>query len=403
MSNVLFATHVEFWKEDNGNRRRISSLLSYISKQDISVSVYFAGFVDKNTIDLISKKYCKLNFFADNFFYSYSFRRSSLKFLRIAASVFRNEIGFGNFCGRLQPRGFSKKYAFYRRKYFQRIIKEINPTHIIIEYISLAYLVDCLFLKADRPNLLIDTHDILYLRNESFKAAGLKHWVDISRDTESFYLKNFDVILAIQGEEKLILEDMLPKKKVIVVPYGYAIKPPRVRVINPLHIGYVGANSKVNRKTVKEFIINVWIELRRKYGNAIVLDLYGSICEGIEGLDLPEGIVFKGKFTDVDAVYGALNIIVNPVQSGGGLKIKNVEALCYGLPLVTTPCGAQGLESGRGEAYLCSDSDEELFKNICQLIEDEDISKRYSKKACEYALQNFGESQCYFELINVLR
>ena len=77
----------------------------------------------------------------------------------------------------------------------------------------------------------------------------------------------------------------------------------------------------------------------------------------------------KSKIDDLNVLYGRkADLIINPVQLGGGLKIKNVEALANGLPLITTPEGANGLEDGINNAFLLANTTEEWIESIIAVM-----------------------------------
>ena len=78
-------------------------------------------------------------------------------------------------------------------------------------------------------------------------------------------------------------------------------------------------------------------------------------------------IKLSGFVGDLEEVYKN-RVIINPVKSGSGLKIKCVEALCSGKPLVTTSNGAQGLKSGAGKAFLVGDDWETFAGNIIKMF-----------------------------------
>jgi hypothetical protein len=66
----------------------------------------------------------------------------------------------------------------------------------------------------------------------------------------------------------------------------------------------------------------------------------GGICKHIP--DTP-GLIKLGFVKELHTFYDAIDIALNPMVGGTGLKIKTVEPLSYGKPVLTTPSGAQGL------------------------------------------------------------
>ena len=57
-----------------------------------------------------------------------------------------------------------------------------------------------------------------------------------------------------------------------------------------------------------------------------------------------KNIIYTGFVRDIETYYKAASILLNPVQSGGGIKTKMVEAIAYGATVIATETGATGIE-----------------------------------------------------------
>ena len=66
-------------------------------------------------------------------------------------------------------------------------------------------------------------------------------------------------------------------------------------------------------------------------------------------------ITLEGTVDDIDIIYQKCSIIINPALVGSGLKIKNIEALSRGVPLITTSIGAGGLSYFSREMSVVDD------------------------------------------------
>jgi glycosyltransferase involved in cell wall biosynthesis len=91
----------------------------------------------------------------------------------------------------------------------------------------------------------------------------------------------------------------------------------------------------------------------------------GGVCSL---LDETPGVVPLGVLNDLSDVYQAAWVVVNPCRFGTGLKIKTIEALAAGRPLVTTSAGGDGLEAQAGTAYLRSDNMDSIAGAIIDLF-----------------------------------
>jgi glycosyltransferase involved in cell wall biosynthesis len=76
---------------------------------------------------------------------------------------------------------------------------------------------------------------------------------------------------------------------------------------------------------------------------------------------------YAGYVEDIDTYFSGADVFINPITSGGGIKVKLVEALSYGLPVVSTELAAEGIDKKiTGKQLLVSpDHDNETF---CRLI-----------------------------------
>ena len=76
-----------------------------------------------------------------------------------------------------------------------------------------------------------------------------------------------------------------------------------------------------------------------------------------------------GVVESLEEAYTRAAVIVNPVLAGTGLKTKTVEALGHAKPLVTTSCGAEGIEDAAGTAFLMADDPAGMAAHINGLLE----------------------------------
>ena len=133
------------------------------------------------------------------------------------------------------------------------------------------------------------------------------------------------------------------------------------------------------------FLESVWPALFERYGRRIALNVAGRISDVREKLAAHPGVQVLGQQDDLNLFYASQHILVNPVRFGGGLKIKNVEALAAGRPLLTTPQGALGLEDGAGEAFLVAAGSTAWIDRLGAWIEDPAGRITQGGKALEYA------------------
>ncbi len=79
---------------------------------------------------------------------------------------------------------------------------------------------------------------------------------------------------------------------------------------------------------------------------------------------------FVGFVPDIAAFYAARRIIIAPIRFGAGVKVKTVQAMQYGVPVVATTCGAEGIAVADPEALVIRDDPEEFAAAVLELLTD---------------------------------
>jgi glycosyltransferase involved in cell wall biosynthesis len=101
-------------------------------------------------------------------------------------------------------------------------------------------------------------------------------------------------------------------------------------------------------------------------------------------------ITFRGYVVDLEPVYQSAKCLVAPLLSGSGVKIKIINALARGLPVVTTSIGVEGFPSGYQGAIFVADTPEQFAMEIENLTNDKQLWSRANKKAAKYFSENFS-------------
>jgi glycosyltransferase involved in cell wall biosynthesis len=101
--------------------------------------------------------------------------------------------------------------------------------------------------------------------------------------------------------------------------------------------------------------------------------------------------------------YQRAHVVINPQIAGTGLKIKCVEALSAGCPLVTGEAGADGLEEGVGTAFLMAKDSGEFSAGVVRILTDDMLRRSLETEAGKFAARMFSEEATFSELERALR
>jgi polysaccharide biosynthesis protein PslH len=111
----------------------------------------------------------------------------------------------------------------------------------------------------------------------------------------------------------------------------------------------------------------------------------GWLQEKITG----DGVFFHGEIPDATSFMQEHGILVSPCFSGGGMRVKIIEAMTQGKPVVTTSIGAEGLGAVHGKNILIGHSSAEFVEHIDHLLKSQDFYMKIGTNAVSFVRQNF--------------
>ena len=284
---------------------------------------------------------------------------------------------------------------------FWEIARRLRPSAILVEYVRFAYVAEHAATMADpRPLLILDTHDVMHERAASFAAHGASHWVAIDRATESRALEPFDAVVAIQHADARTLRSMGPDgARVVVAPHAIDGPADPPGWAGP-SAGFIGVDNAPNTDALRTITDQIMPRVRRDVPEAS-LTVAGGVSRRVDAPTAWADAI--GELGDLAPFHRRYSVMLNPVRMGGGLKIKNVEALAHGRPVVTTPLGAAGLEEGAGRCVLVRESARELAACTRALLSDRDRWESAAASALELARARFSVDAAPRELLGLVR
>ncbi len=373
---TLVVTGVAFWRLQIGCMQRVNRMMLYL-KEHLDIKILFLGRFTNDDVALIKK--IKFNKIID-----------SINDIEITQEELEN-------IPQTPTKHLEKFYNHYYKIGFDKYLANNCFDNILIEYITLDYLVKD---KFDNYKILIDTHDLMSKRTQSYQNHNDKPSISFENlEQEIDILKHYDYILSIQKNEYETLTNKIQKDKILLVQHANDInKNPNIKqkVKN-----IVCVSGPANAQHIVWFIKNVWIYFQDN--KTISLNIYGTVCTKLQKFKNYKQINLVGAVERLDEIYKDADIVINPVLYGSGLKIKNVEAISYGLPLITTNEGSNGIEDGINKAYLLANKKDEWIEAILSLIISKQKREKLSKNALKYATENFNDKSCYQRIVDILK
>jgi len=105
---------------------------------------------------------------------------------------------------------------------------------------------------------------------------------------------------------------------------------------------------------------------------------------------------------DVEPYYHSSRIAVIPLLTGGGTRMKMVEAFAVGTPVVATSIGAEGVEAEPGADYIAADGPEAQANEIITLLADDTRREQIAARARQVAVERYGWDAAAADLLRLL-
>lgn len=227
---------------------------------------------------------------------------------------------------------------------------------------------------------IVDTHDCQSQRTRSFAAQGLVPTFPMTPEEEGAKLDEYDIALALSDADQAEFA-AITTTPVVTAPFRL---PP-----NPIYsvretageVMFIAAKSDVNDMTLAYLLEQVLPLVPRTLtlhvvGNVTVPDICPDNIKLVRHLDVE----------DLAWIYRAVDLALNPTYAGGGIKTKTLEAIAYGVPVITSDEGARGLENLLPADLICNDK-ESFAHRIETLLDDPDRRLALSREMLE-ALRN---------------
>lgn len=229
--------------------------------------------------------------------------------------------------------------------------------------------------------------------------AAETNTVKISAAEEFGLLAKADAVIAIQHEEAAKVRAALADSAVITAPHATQPAPAPQPGEDDL-LFFVGSNTAPNIVGLEWFFREIWPLIRARRP-AARLKVAGSVARALSGA--PEGVTLLGVVGDLAPLYAEAGVVISPLYTGSGLKIKLVEALAAGKAVVGTSVTAQGVERQVADAMMLEDEPARFAEACVALLGEHEQRAALATAALACANENFSAAACFRDLIAFVR
>ncbi|HYW94438.1 MAG TPA: glycosyltransferase family 4 protein, partial [Bacteroidales bacterium] len=206
-------------------------------------------------------------------------------------------------------------------------------------------------------------------------------------------LNVYDAVLPITERDAKTFREMGCRLPVEVVPAGIDFKrmPLQITQTTGMDLFFIGAlDWGPNQEGLCWFLDKCWPQIQKNQS---------SLVFHIAGRNAPvwlvkrlaqKGIFYHGEVENAYEYMAAHRIMVVPLLSGGGMRIKIIEGMAMGKAIVSTPVGAEGIDVQDSSNIMLGNSAEIMVDKILQLVSDEQLLNNISSRAYADVREKFN-------------
>jgi polysaccharide biosynthesis protein PslH len=392
---ILFLSRWFPYPQDNGSKIRVFNLLKYLAgRHTIDLLSFSSAPVDNDRLKEMSKV-CR----------------------QVQTSVFRE-----THLGKLETlrNSFSPVPLFLHKTHspeMQRLVEEavrVRKYDIVIasqmSMVPYAQLVPVRYKVFEEIELTV-FYEKYWLEQNPLKR--LRNWLTWSKATRyiASSLNSFDAGTVVsEVERRRIAQIYAGSSPLIIIPNGVDIPDEGLTFGHPKKDTLVFSGSltyDVNFDAIYYFMKEIF-PLVKAARPEVRLLVTGKL-DGVPVEDLPnkEWITFTGYLEDVRPTVATSWINVVPLRKGGGTRLKILEALSLGTPVITTSKGAEGLDLDHQRELLVADDANVFADTILKVLGSYELREQYGqigrrKVSEKYDWKVIGPVFCEFieEVVN---
>ena len=246
----------------------------------------------------------------------------------------------------------------------------------------LAPLLDVLLDRPRRPAIALDVDDI-----ESITQRELGHAAEAARfeRLERAYLPELDRVIVCCDEDAQYVADRYELRAASVVPN--AVRPPAsdgVHAAARHDLLFVGNLSYAPNADGAGWLCR---EVLPRLPGATVALVGSRPRSDVRELEFDQRVTVAADVPDLAPWYRAASVAVAPLRHGGGTRIKVLEALAHGRPVVGTTLAARGLGVSGSDGPVLTEDTAAGFAAACRrLLDDGDAAARLAERGREIVL-----------------
>ncbi len=164
----------------------------------------------------------------------------------------------------------------------------------------------------------------------------------------------------------------------------------------PFRVTFLGGlHWPPNAEGVRWFTDAIWPAVARAAPEAVFTVIGKAPLGRAHRSDATSRVEVTGYISDVDRYIAETAAFVVPLKTGAGMRVKILDAWCWGLPVISTTLGAEGTGGEDGEHLLLADDEDHFAEQVIRVLQDPGLATRLSDNGRAMVEQRYDWREVY--------
>ncbi len=270
-------------------------------------------------------------------------------------------------------------------------------------------------LASNAPPIVLHAHNVEHHIQELLASDQLRSFPQRvyrrmlarqTRDYEQHVASIMDAVITLTDEDKQwFLAHSSNEQRIVHIQPGIEVPNlPVVQIPANLSLGFLGAlDWEPNVDAVQWFAYNVLPRIWEQLPGVAFHVAGRGRSAAIEALHDGQKIVVHGEVENPAITMQQWSVVVAPIRSGSGVRIKILEAMAAGCAVVTTTLGCQGIDVVDGRHLRMADTAEAFAQACCSLLQNSAAARQMGQNARSVVQNTYSTEQSSIRLAELLQ
>ncbi|MGE3840913.1 MAG: glycosyltransferase family 4 protein [Vicinamibacterales bacterium] len=145
----------------------------------------------------------------------------------------------------------------------------------------------------------------------------------------------------------------------------------------PFRVTFLGGmHWPPNAEGARWFAEHCWPRIAQEVPDAVLTVIGKGRLSDLAGRGAANRVVVTGYVADLERYLAETAVFIVPLLTGAGMRVKILDAWCWGVPVVSTAIGAEGIQVHHGDNILVADEPEAFAAHVVDVLRQPTLSKR---------------------------